>query len=170
MKRHWKKWLIGAGAAAGLTALMTRWPNLHDVSTGETPEYPDLPPRRYGADPDRVFLAAQETGHEMPGWRLRDIEPGTRSFYAEVAVALTPMMGDVWVSVTPDGDGAIVRMRSKSRTGSRDFGANARRIRAYFKALDARLGASGTPLELPMNGLAKMKELSEGTEDEAPSE
>ena len=139
MNRSWTKWLIGAGAAAGLTALATRWPPLNDVKTGGTPEYPDLQPRRYAMSPDRVFLAAQEVGHATPGWKLGDIDPARGTYHAEVAVALTPFTDDVWVEVTPDGEGAVVNVRSKSRTGRGDFGVNARRIRAFLRALDVHL-------------------------------
>lgn len=143
MKRPLAKWLIGAGAAAGLTALLTRWPSVNDVQTGKTPEYPDLQPRRYAVDSDRVFLAAQEVGHALPGWKLGDIDPRNRTYRAEVTVALTPFTDDVWVEVQPDGDGAVVDVRSKSRAGKGDFGVNARRIRAFLTALDEQLGVRG---------------------------
>ena len=141
MKRPLTKWLIGAGAAAGLTALMTRWPAINDVRTGKTPEYPDLQPRRYARDPDRVFLAAQEVGHAMPGWKLGDIDPMNRTYRAEAGVALTPFIDDVWVEVHPDGEESVVHVRSKSRAGKGDFGVNARRIRTFLAALDECLGA-----------------------------
>jgi uncharacterized protein (DUF1499 family) len=139
MKKPLSKWLLGAGAAAGLTALLARFPAINDVETGKTPEYPDLQPRAYAADPDRVFLAAQEVGHATPGWTVGDIDPKTRSFHAEAAVALTPFTDDVWVEVRPDGEGSLVNVRSKSRVGKGDLGVNARRIRAFLRALDDRV-------------------------------
>ncbi|MBW3625579.1 MAG: DUF1499 domain-containing protein [Armatimonadetes bacterium] len=143
MKRPSMKWLLGAGAAVGLTALLTRWPNVNDVQTGRTPEYPDLQPQRYPDDPDRVFLAAQEVGHAMPGWKLGDIDPASQTFRAEAAVAFTPFVDDVWVEVQPEGEGSVVHARSKSRAGKGDFGVNARRIRAFFAALDDSLRSKG---------------------------
>ena len=137
--RSWARWLIGAGALAGLAAMAARWPNINDVKTGATPEYPDIVPRRYAADADRVFLAAQEVGHAMPGWRIDDIDAGRRSYHAEAAVGLTPFTDDIWVEVSADGDETVVNVRSKSRVGRSDLGVNARRIQAFLAALDDRI-------------------------------
>jgi len=56
------------------------------------------------------------------------------------AVAITPLLrfrDDVVVEVLPEpgGSGSIVAMRSKSRLGKGDLGANARRIREFFADL-----------------------------------
>ncbi len=56
------------------------------------------------------------------------------------AVATTPLLrfrDDVIVEVRPAsaGGGSVVAMRSKSRLGRIDFGANAQRIRAFFADL-----------------------------------
>ena len=52
--------LLGTVMAGGLLAiyLLRAWPLINVVETGRTPEYPDVLPRRYRADPDRVFDAA----------------------------------------------------------------------------------------------------------------
>ncbi len=144
MKRPFGRWLLGAGAAAGLAALATRWPPINDVKTGATPEYPDLQPRHYAIGPDAVFLAAQLVAHDLPGWKVGDINPATRSFHADAPVPMTPFVDDIWVDVTPEGDGgSVVNVRSKSRVGKGDFGVNERRIRAYLAALDAHLKTTG---------------------------
>jgi uncharacterized protein (DUF1499 family) len=140
MNRQLKRLLLGVGAVAGVTAVVSRWPPINDVKTGETPEYPDLQPRHYAQDADRVFLAAQEAGHAMSGWKLGEIDPKSRSYHAEASVTLTPFVDDVWVEVQPDGEGSVVHVRSKSRVGKGDLGVNARRIRGFLAALDARLG------------------------------
>jgi hypothetical protein len=50
------------------------------------------------------------------------------------------------VEVRPrDDGGSTVAMRSKSRLGKGDLGANARRIRAFLADLRARLEGRGAP-------------------------
>jgi hypothetical protein len=149
MRRPWKRWLVGAGAAAGFAALLTKWPKRGEENGKSNEETDDLP-RFYALNPDRVYLAAQETGHEMLGWKLCDIDPDHRSFRAEVAVALTPITDDAYVVVEPDGDGSLVRVRFGSGSGEEGAKANTRRIRAYFKALDARLRAKGLSKLIPL--------------------
>ena len=45
------------------------------------------------------------------------------------------MSDDIVITVSPDGTGARVDMRSASRTGHRDLGENAQRIRAFLAEL-----------------------------------
>ena len=58
------------------------------------------------------------------------------------AVATTLVFGfrqDVVIRVEPDGDGALVDMRSAARNGAHDLGADAERIRAFLADLDEAL-------------------------------
>ena len=47
------------------------------------------------------------------------------------------MSDDIVIEIKPDGTGARVDMRSASRTGSRDLGANAERVRTFLAELAA---------------------------------
>jgi len=47
---------------------------------------------------------------------------------------------DVVVRVVADGAGSKVDVRSKSRVGRSDLGQNAKRIRAFLRELQAKLG------------------------------
>jgi hypothetical protein len=67
VKRPW--WLAGVGLAA-LAAVMTRWPAVNDVTTGRTPEYPDLQPHRYSQGPPTVFQAVQRVAKATRGCRV----------------------------------------------------------------------------------------------------
>ncbi len=49
---------------------------------------------------------------------------------------------DVLVEVRPHPGGSEVAMRSKSRVGKGDLGANAKRIRAFLAALRTRVPAA----------------------------
>ena len=57
------------------------------------------------------------------------------SVEAEQRARLPGYKDDVVVRVTSDGAGSRVDVRSLSRVGRSDFGTNAKRVRAYLKAL-----------------------------------
>lgn len=128
--------LIGAAAVTA-----TRWPPVNDVTTGETPEYPDLQPAWYAADPAAVFAAARAVAERMPGWQVTVPDPGERRLEAVARVPLTPFRDDVTVRVEPAAGGSRVIVRSRSRVGRGDLGVNARRIRAFLRALDRALSS-----------------------------
>jgi hypothetical protein len=76
----------------------------------------------------RASLAAEAMGWEVVG---RDAAAGTLE-----AVDTSKWFGfkdDIAVRVTSSGDQARVDVRSKSRVGRSDLGANAQRIRAYLE-------------------------------------
>src|SRR5262249_25362567 len=109
--------------------------------------YPDIVSRHYSVDAQRVFDEALTLVTDR-GWRLLDShrpEDNDGSGRIE-AVAHTVIFGfsqDVVVRIQPDGDGALVDMRSAARHGAHDLGANAERIRAFFADLDTSLQGAG---------------------------
>lgn len=129
--------LIVALVAARLLAACI-WPTINDVRTGGTPQYADLQPQRFAQPYDRVFEAALATAR-AEGW---DVTTNDRERGEIAAVATTRLLrfkDDVTISVTHDGDGALVNVRSHSRVGKGDLGANARRIRRFQADLAHRL-------------------------------
>ena len=68
------------------------------------------------------------------------------------AVARTPIMGfrdDVVIRVSPIGPGTRIDVRSASRFGDHDFGANASRIRSMLEDLDDAVSSAPEPRSLP---------------------
>ena len=105
--------------------------------------YPDIVPRHYPVGTARAFEAAV-TIVDRRGWRvLAERQPTLADETARVeAVAKTlifAFQGDVVIRVMPDGDGALVDMRSAARNAAHDLGADAARIRAFFADLDTAL-------------------------------
>ena len=135
-KRFW--WLAGLGLAA-MAAAANRFPAINDVTTGQTPEYPDHQPRQYREDPQTVFRAIEAVAARMPGWRITSADAAERVLHASAWVLLTPFTDDVTVRVEPVEGGSRVQVRSRSRVGKGDLGVNARRIRAFQRALDREL-------------------------------
>ena len=96
--------------------------------------YPDLGPARFGAPPDRVFARAVEVARGL-GWEIVAAVPAEGRLEATDRTRWFGFRDDVVVRVRPDGAGSRVDVRSVSRVGRSDLGTNARRIRAFGKAL-----------------------------------
>lgn len=98
--------------------------------------YPDVQPLRVSQPPDEVHALALQLV-ETRGWRLLDSGFTSRRIEAVVTSMVLKMSDDVVITVSPDGTGARVDMRSASRTGHHDLGENAQRIRAFLADLAA---------------------------------
>lgn len=114
--------------------------NINDVTTGATPEYPDLQPQTFSAPVASVFDAASAVAHAQ-GWEVTQEDRATGVIQA---VATTPLMkfkDDVTITVALDGDQTKVVVRSHSRIGKGDLGANAKRIRLFQSELAKKVPA-----------------------------
>jgi uncharacterized protein (DUF1499 family) len=124
-------------------ALAFVWPTINDVTTGATPEYPDLKPQVFARSYDEVFDAAAATARAQERWEVTKEERAAGVIEAVATTGLWRFKDDVTITVQSEGAQVTVGMRSRSRIGKGDLGANARRIRDYQAALAARL--SSTP-------------------------
>jgi uncharacterized protein (DUF1499 family) len=110
--------------------------------------YPDIGPLTVSATPQVTYDAAYAVINKRK-WRIVDArapQAARREGRIE-AVALTPIMGfrdDVVIRIRAEGDGSRIDMRSSSRYGSFDFGANAARIRAIMNEIDDAIAAQKT--------------------------
>ena len=111
-------------------------PRINDVETGRTPQYPDVQPLHVSFPPDRVFHVVSEVAGRQQRWTVTKVDPAARTLIAEARTSLWRFVDDVTIRVEPEADGSVVNMRSRSRVGVGDFGANAKRIRAFLKQLD----------------------------------
>ena len=87
--------------------------------------------------PAEAFRLAEARARAQHGWHIRRVLPGEGLL---TAVAVTPLLrfkDDVTVRVRPVPGGSRVDVRSRSRLGRDDLGANAARIRRYFRDLRA---------------------------------
>lgn len=102
--------------------------------------YPDIVSRRFPLTPRQMFTAAQRTIDRL-GWDIVIVRPPSEeTAVGEIqAVARTLLFAfpdDVAIRLLPDPYGAKLDIRSASRYGSHDMGANAERIRDFFETLD----------------------------------
>ncbi|MFQ6017822.1 MAG: DUF1499 domain-containing protein [Kiloniellaceae bacterium] len=101
--------------------------------------YPDIAPAVLRLPPDRAFDLAAAAAREM-GWEIVAEVPSERRLEATARTFWFGFKDDVVVRITPDLDGSRVDVRSVSRVGVSDLGANARRIRAYLARIAAAAG------------------------------
>jgi hypothetical protein len=115
--------------------------------------YPDVVPLQVNAPVRLTFDVALGLVTKRK-WHLVDARPpvgGRRDAVIE-ATARTPIMGfrdDVVIRVSATANGARVDMRSASRYGLYDFGANAARVRSLLEDLDDAVGAAPEPRPEP---------------------
>ena len=139
--------LVGAMVAAVPIGLRNRAyaaPLINEVTTQlekasplQLKGYPEIQPLIVDAPPGGAFVTAKAVAQEM-GWEVtgEDARAGTVS-----AVATTFWFGfkdDIEIRVTPHANGSRIDLRSKSRVGQGDAGANAKRIRAYMARFTVR--------------------------------
>lgn len=96
--------------------------------------YPDLDPLLVPQPPAAAFDRAVEAARAM-GWEIVDTDPVNGRIEATDTTFWFGFKDDVVVRVRPDGDGSRIDVRSVSRVGGSDVGANAARIRAYLRRL-----------------------------------
>ncbi len=98
--------------------------------------YPDLGSLVLPVGAGQAFALARQTAAGMPAWAVTGSDSAAGRIEATATTRWFGFKDDVVIRVTPRGaDSAVVDMRSKSRVGKSDVGANAARIRAYFQAV-----------------------------------
>jgi uncharacterized protein (DUF1499 family) len=85
--------------------------------------------------PARAFDLADQAARAM-GWEIVSVSPPDLRIEATDTTRLFGFKDDVVVRIMPATHGSRVDVRSVSRIGQSDIGANAKRIRAYLKTLD----------------------------------
>lgn len=98
--------------------------------------YPDIQPLRITPPPEEAQALALQIV-ETRGWRVLDSGSGSTRIEAVDTSLILHMSDDIVIEIKPDGAGSRVEMRSASRTGTHDLGANAARIRAFLTDLAA---------------------------------
>jgi len=123
------------------------------VTQAQRAAYPDIVPLQVSAPVKLAYDTALALVTKRK-WQLVDARPpaaGRREAVIE-AVARTPIMGfrdDVVIRVSAASGGARVDMRSASRYGLHDFGANASRVRALLEEIDDAVSSAPEPRPEP---------------------
>jgi uncharacterized protein (DUF1499 family) len=97
--------------------------------------YANLAPLRLTAPPDEAFTQVEAAAQRMPGWEITRDDPAARAIEGVASSRLFRFKDDFVIEVRAQDDSSLVQMRSKSRDGKGDLGANAARINAFFATL-----------------------------------
>lgn len=107
------------------------------VSALQKKYYADVIPLAQFIKPTKLFWRALNVANDM-GWHVVSFDPKEGRIEATDTTFWFGFTDDIVIRVRPAGKlGARLDIRSKSRVGQSDLGANAARIRAYLKRLKA---------------------------------
>jgi len=109
-----------------------------DVARQQRAAYPDIQTLRSDIYPTLMFDHALATARSM-GWKIVAENAEEGRIEATDTTFWFGFKDDVVIRIRADGDGSLVDLRSKSRVGLSDVGANAARISRYLDALQERL-------------------------------
>jgi uncharacterized protein (DUF1499 family) len=104
------------------------------VARQQRVSYPDLQPVILALTPDDAFARVLETA-EKSGWKIVAADRTQRVLEATDTTPFFGFRDDVSVRVRAADRGSRIDVRSTSRVGGSDVGANATRIRKYLEAL-----------------------------------
>lgn len=104
------------------------------VAEQQRSAYPDIRPLELDVAPSEAFDRALDAARAM-GWTVHAAEPAEGRIEATATTTWFGFKDDVVVRVRPDGNGSRIDVRSVSRVGRGDAGANAARVRAYLARL-----------------------------------
>jgi uncharacterized protein (DUF1499 family) len=98
--------------------------------------YPGLAPITLDGTPNIVYKRVEILAGEIPNWSITRNDQSAHELEGVSTSALFKFKDDFIIQVRPDGtDKSIVEMRSKSRCGVSDLGANYDRIMSFFRIL-----------------------------------
>jgi uncharacterized protein (DUF1499 family) len=94
--------------------------------------YPDLAPLRLKTPVDDAFKRVEAAAKRMSDWEITRADAAAHALEGVATSWLFRFKDDFVVEVRPQDGGSVVHMRSKSRDGRGDVGANAARIKAFL--------------------------------------
>ncbi len=98
--------------------------------------YPDLAPVTLALAPGQAFVQVAAAARSMDGWVITREDASTRVLEGYDTSGLFRFKDDLVIEVRPTDNGqSVVHMRSKSRDGRGDLGANAQRIQLFLSRL-----------------------------------
>jgi uncharacterized protein (DUF1499 family) len=98
--------------------------------------YPDITPLTSGLDAKQAYARALATAEDL-GWEVLAQYPGNGMIEAVATTAVMAFKDDIAIRVSATEAGSVIDVRSVSRVGLSDLGANAKRIRAFFDHFSA---------------------------------
>jgi uncharacterized protein (DUF1499 family) len=98
--------------------------------------YPKVQPLLVSGEPESVCARARDVAQRRMGWSLVADDAEAGRFQAVAITKFFKFHDDVVVTCDPVAGGTEINVRSRSRVGKSDFGANAKRITAFLEELE----------------------------------
>ena len=97
--------------------------------------YGEIAPAQLALPPDETFRRVAAAARSMDGWVITREDPSARAVEGYDTTWLFRFKDDFVIEVRDANGQSVVQMRSKSRNGKGDVGANAKRIRTFLGGL-----------------------------------
>ena len=126
-------------SSPGLLARVDTYLTSHVAQTEPMSAYPERRVHIYRR-PAQAVLGAAVAAARANGWEIQAVDLDRRYLHAVASTRLWRFKDDVevWVKTTEDG-GSALYLRSASRVGKADFGANTARIVRLRQQIEQRL-------------------------------
>lgn len=111
--------------AAGTTASQGPPPELRAL---QRRSYPEIAPIHSSLPPAEAWPRALELAKRMERWRVTDLEESRGIIQAVALSRIFRFVDDVVIRIRPEDGGSRIDLRSRSRVGRGDLGANAARV------------------------------------------
>jgi uncharacterized protein (DUF1499 family) len=108
-----------------------------EIADQQREAYPDIQPLELSQSAGQTFSRALQTARDL-GWEIVSAVPADGRIEATATTLWFGFKDDVVIRITPVGAGSRLDIRSKSRAGRSDIGANAARIRKFVRTFNAR--------------------------------
>jgi uncharacterized protein (DUF1499 family) len=105
-----------------------------EVAAQQAKAYPDIKPLHLEQSPADAMQHAIDAARAM-GWEVRASDSAAGRVEATARTGWFGFRDDIVVRVRPEGSGSRVDVRSVSRVGRSDIGANAARVREFLHRL-----------------------------------
>ena len=99
--------------------------------------YSDIAPLRLNVPPAEAFQRAARAARSM-GWEIVAARPDALRIEATDTTLMFGFKDDIVIRVRPQAPGSVIDVRSLSRIGGSDIGANARRVRGFLSKVEAQ--------------------------------
>ena len=124
---------FAAKEVSGIDPLTTTYPE--EFRNIQRSAYPFVAPLAIGGDPQANYEKAIKVATEVMKWKIVATDAERLQFQALAQTPLLKFTDDIVVTIQGNEEQSIVNMRSRSRVGKGDFGANQKRITEFFRSL-----------------------------------
>ena len=121
----------------GLRARLSTYLNTHVAETREDSPFPELRPHRYEAPAELLLDVARRAAQRL-GWEITMLDAEKKEIHAVVTTKVWHFKDDVTIQIQPaQPSGSLLWVRSVSRVGKGDLGANTRHVLDLVQAVNA---------------------------------